>query len=155
MRNRTLAVLIQGIRVLRPGRQRVIGVFFRFYKRTLQEINLFVQHARIASCSDISAGGQRQPQEVIRTVRPYASTGRWMPPMLHVPLYELSGCAEKQLFTQQSGLGINKRHRVLDLIAKTEGPTRLIKSTSPPDPASNILRKKPTVGKHMEGVVGR
>ena len=45
---------------------------------------------------------------------------RGMPPMLNIAFLELTGCAKEQMRTHKARLGMNERHHVLQLIAKTE-----------------------------------
>ena len=41
--------------------------------------------------------------------------------MLNISLLKLAARAEKQVFAQEVGLGVEERHHVLQLIAETEG----------------------------------
>jgi hypothetical protein len=52
--------------------------------------------------------------------------------MLDIALYELMGRAEEKVLADKSRLSVDKRHRVLQLIAKAEGTTGLIVSASRP-----------------------
>jgi hypothetical protein len=40
--------------------------------------------------------------------------------MLDIAFLELTGCAEEQMRAHKARLGMNERHHVLQLIAKTE-----------------------------------
>jgi hypothetical protein len=40
--------------------------------------------------------------------------------MLDVAFPELTGCTEEQMLAHKARLGVNERHHVLQLIAKTE-----------------------------------
>ena len=46
--------------------------------------------------------------------------------MLDVPLRELTGRAAQHLLTQEVRLGVDNRHCVLQLVAETEGASRLV-----------------------------
>jgi hypothetical protein len=46
-----------------------------------------------------------------------------MPPVLHVPIGELPSRGPEQVFSQQRRIGMNKSHRILQLVPETEGST--------------------------------
>src|SRR4030042_5976642 len=51
-------------------------------------------------------------------------------------------------------LGVNERHHVLQLVAETEGPSRLVVSVPRPKTARQGLVQEPAVGQNIEGRVG-
>ena len=44
-----------------------------------------------------------------------------MPPMLYIPLTELMGRAEEEVFARQERFGVDECHHVLQLVAETKG----------------------------------
>ena len=78
-----------------------------------------------------------------------------MPPVLHVAFAELAGRAEQQVFAQQARLGMDERHRVLQLIAEAESAARLVVAAARPQTARQGLVQQPAVGEHVERRVGR
>ena len=44
-----------------------------------------------------------------------------MPPVLDVAFLKLSGCGHQKMLAHKVRLGVNERHRILKLIAETEG----------------------------------
>ena len=78
-----------------------------------------------------------------------------MPPVLDVALHELAAGAAKQLLAQQRGLGVDERHRVLQLVAEAEGAARLVVAAARPHAARQGLVEEPAVGQHVERRVRR
>ena len=52
----------------------------------------------------------------------HAATLRWMPPVLHISLGKLAARGKQEVLADEAGLGVDKRHHVLQLITKIEGP---------------------------------
>src|SRR5512143_4091335 len=77
-----------------------------------------------------------------------------MPPVLNVSLPELTGRASKQMLAQKVRLGVNQRHGVLQLVAESEGASRLVVPAPGPETARKILVKEPPVGQDVDGRVG-
>src|SRR3990170_3623572 len=82
------------------------------------------------------------------------SIGR-MPPVLHVTLKELALGATDQLLAGEPRRSMDKRHGVLQLIAKTVGTAGLIIPTAAPEPAGHCLVDQPAVGQHVQRRVRR
>src|ERR1700759_1449505 len=81
---------------------------------------------------------------------------RWgMPPMLDVALAELMGCRAQEMLAQQDRFGVDEGHRVLQLIAKSECATRLIKTGASPQTAAQNLIEQPAVGHQVDRCVRR
>ena len=104
---------------------------------------------------DVAAGRQRQPEVIVGAVRAHAAARGRMPPVLHVAFPELARRAEQQMLAQKARLGVDQRHRVLQLIAEAEGAARLVVSAARPEAARQRLVEQPAVGQHVEGRVGR
>ena len=74
--------------------------------------------------------------------------------MLDIAFLELAARAEEQLLAHQMRLGMDERHHVLQLIAETEGASRLVVSAPRPKTAGQSLVQEPAVGQHVERRVG-
>ena len=74
--------------------------------------------------------------------------------MLNVAFLELPACTQQQLLAHQPGLGMDQGHHVLQLVAETEGPARLIEATTPPQPAGHDLVHQPAIDQHVDRGVG-
>ena len=66
----------------------------------------------------------------------YAPASRRMPPVLDVAFKELARGGTKQMLAGQRRFGMHERHYVLQLITKTVGAARLVKSRAAPEPAA-------------------
>ncbi len=58
------------------------------------------------------------------------------------------------MLPQKTRLGVDERHRVLQLIAESERAARLVVSTARPNTTGQSLIQKPAVGQHIDGRVG-
>ncbi|KAF5056941.1 hypothetical protein DSECCO2_362130 [anaerobic digester metagenome] len=76
-----------------------------------------------------------------------------MPPVLHVALLELPGGAEQEMLADQARPGVDEGHDVLELVAETESPARLVGRAARPEAAGQGLVQKPAVGEHVERLV--
>jgi hypothetical protein len=74
--------------------------------------------------------------------------------MLNISLRELTGRARSKCSRTRAGLRVDERHHVLQLIAETEGAPRLVGCASRPKAARQRLVQEPSVGQHIEGLVG-
>ena len=117
-------------------------------------MNLLIQHPAVAGGDDIAAGGQRQPEIIVGAVGAHPAADRRMPPVLHIAFLELAGGREQQMFAHQMRSGVDQGHDVLQLIAETKGPSRLVGSASRPKPAGKGLVEKPAVGQDVQGLIG-
>jgi hypothetical protein len=70
--------------------------------------------------------------------------------MLNISLRELPGGAAEQVLAHEVRPGVDERHHVLQLIAETEGPTRLVGSAARPKTARQSLVQEPSVDQHIE-----
>jgi hypothetical protein len=59
--------------------------------------------------------------------------------MLNISLLKLASRAQEQVLAQEVGLGVQKRHHVLQLIAETEGAAWLVVSVPRPEAARERL----------------
>src|SRR3990170_1971784 len=76
-----------------------------------------------------------------------------MPPVLYITLGELTACGKKKVLAHEARLGVDERHYVLKLIAKTEGAPGLVVAAPRPQAACQRLVQKPAVSEHVEGLV--
>ena len=102
----------------------------------VEEGNLCLQDVQIAGRPDVVSDHVREPEEVVGNSRADPAALRFMPPMLDIPLLELPARCQQDLVARQVGAGVKERHDVLQLIAKTEGAARLVKSGASPDAAA-------------------
>ena len=75
--------------------------------------------------------------------------------MLDIAFRKLTGRTQKQVLARQMRPGMDKGHRILQLIAKPESASRLVGGAAGPQAARQGLVQQPAVGQHVEGWVGR
>src|SRR5215204_1408473 len=78
-----------------------------------------------------------------------------MPPVLHVAFLELVCGSQDDLFARDVRTAVDKRHHVLQLIAKTESASGLIKGCSRPNAARKRLVEEPAVEHCVQRLVRR
>ncbi len=78
-----------------------------------------------------------------------------MPPVLHVALDELARGAAQQLGAVQRRVGVDQRHRVLQLVAEPVGAAGLVEAAAAPHPARDHLVQQPSVGQQIDGLLRR
>ncbi len=71
--------------------------------------------------------------------------------MLHVSFDELPGSGLQDHLSRDIRRGIDKRQRILQLVAKAIRAARLIQSGSPPDPAAQRLIEQPAIHHEIHG----
>jgi len=146
-------VLVKGAGLFRPGGQVVVGVLVRLQWPALDEVDALVKHADISSSCDVSVSRQRQPEIIIRAVRPHAPS-RWrVPPVQNISLQELVGRTAQEMFPGKLRFCIYQRHRILQLVAEAECSARLVESAARPDAARQGLVEEPAVGEHVESLI--
>ena len=153
--DRAHAVEIERRRAFPAERQIVVRLLARAERAAVQERLGLVQHRRVAGARDVAAGGERQPQEIVRAARAHAAAGRRMPPVLDVALLELARRAKQQLRAHELRRGVRKRHRVLQLVAESERAARLVVPAPAPEPATDHLVQQPAVGERVQRLVRR
>ncbi len=77
-----------------------------------------------------------------------------MPPVQHVAFDELLTCVADDLCSCDVGADANERGRILQLVAKTKGPARLIIRRSTPHPAAQVLVRQPAIHDQIDLAVG-
>ena len=75
--------------------------------------------------------------------------------MLDIAFLKLSRCAEQEVLAHKMRLGVDERHRILKLVAETEGAPRLIVSAPRPQTARERLVQEPAVRQYVERLVRR
>ena len=66
-------VIVQTGRLFRPAGKIVIRVLVRIYRAALDEVDGFIQYSGVSGIQNVTARGQRQPEEIIRTVCTHAA----------------------------------------------------------------------------------
>jgi hypothetical protein len=75
--------------------------------------------------------------------------------MLHVAFAELVCGRAENLVSENARLGMDQSHRILKLIAETEGAPGLIKPAPRPQPTREHLVKQPAIGEEIERSIRR
>src|SRR3546814_7857741 len=101
---------------------------------------------------DVAAGRERQPQVVVRAARAHAAVQRRMPPVLDVAVDELVLGAEQQVAARQGRLGMQHRHRVLQLVAEAERAARLVVAAARQVAAADGLVQQPRSEEHTSAL---
>src|SRR5437762_2121376 len=117
-------------------------------------MNGFVQHSSVSRSEDIAANGQRQPQVIVGATSANAAARGWMPPVLHVAFVKLARGAEQQVFTYKAWFGMDQRHHILQLVAKTDRASRLIEAAARPETAGKGLVHQPAIQQNVDGRIG-
>ena len=95
LQNGSHTVFVQTGRFFGPAGQIVIRVLLRVYRAAFDEVDGFIQHARVPCVQDVTARRQGQPEVIIRTACTHAPARGGMPPMLDISLLELTGRGEQ------------------------------------------------------------
>src|SRR5690606_14474719 len=101
----------------------------------------------------IGVNGIGQPDDIVRDHRPDACTAFRQPPVLDISLLKLPGGRIDDLPPCKSGILDKKSKDILQLVAKTIGPARLIEGASGRDPAPEGLVGQPVVDEIVETLV--
>ena len=134
---------------------RVVGVFGTFGDGgAFDERHGLSQQAGVAGGLQVASAGVWQPQQVVGEMRAHARATRRMPPVLHIAFGKLPRGVEHDLPAQQVRRGPGQRHRVLQLIAETEGAAGLVKTGLRPESARHRLVQQPAVDHRVEQRVG-
>src|SRR5205807_833888 len=97
----------------------------------------------------------RQPEQIVRKARAHAAAGGLVPPVQHVTFWELARGGLQNLRARYLRLRVNQRHHVLQLVAKTKRPARLIESRSSADTARQGLIEQPTIDQSIHRGIRR
>src|ERR1700693_1751703 len=84
---------------------------------------------------------------------PHSPIRRRVPPMLDIALEELMGRRPHKMLAGKRRLGVDERHRVLQLVAKSVSPTGLIKTSAPPKTTAQNLVQQPAIGHQVHRYV--
>ena len=148
------AVLEQGAGLCRYGGQ---PVRLRFSGRDggrLEERDPFVEDGGISGRFHVLGDRVREPEEVVRAVRPDPPAARGVPPVLNVALQELARRGPEEMRAGEVGAREHQRHDVLELVAESVRPARLVVAGARPEAAGEVLVEEPPVHQQVEGVVG-
>src|ERR1700694_4366618 len=77
-----------------------------------------------------------------------------MPPMLDIAFAELTRRAAQQVLAREARLGVDERHRVLQLVAEAERGAGLVAPAARPQAARQGLVEEPAVREYVEGRIG-
>ncbi|MNE00643.1 hypothetical protein D3C80_930580 [compost metagenome] len=146
----TLTMLVQALGQGRLSGQIVVGLFTGIECTAFQIAGRLVKHGVVPGNLYVAAGGQRQPQQVVRAAGTHPALQRWVPPVLHVAFGILMRSAGQQVLTRRRRRGMDHGHAVLQLVAKTDGTARLVKAAARPEPAGDHLVHQPAVGQHIQ-----
>src|SRR5262245_40259926 len=111
----------------------------------MQKGNLFVEDRHVARRGDVVGNDKWEPEIIVGKARADAAAGGRVPPVLDVPLFELTRCRTQDVFPCQMRKRVDKGHDVLQLIAEAEGAARLIEGRAAPDATTQCLIKEPAV----------
>ena len=75
--------------------------------------------------------------------------------MLHVALKKLTSRGPQNVVARDLGLGVHKRHDVLQLITKAIGTAALVQPHTRPHPTGQRLIQRPLVQHRIERTIGR
>src|ERR1700738_2186279 len=85
---------------------------------------------------------------------PHTPIPRRVPPMLYITLAELMCSRAQKMLACQARFGVDERHRVLQLVAKSKCPAGLIETAAPPKTTAQYLIQQPAVGHQVYRCVG-
>ena len=153
LQNGSDTMIVQTGSLFRQAGQVVVGIFLRVDRAAGDEGDGLVQHARVPRAQNVASCRERKPKIIVRTVGTHASARGRMPPVLDVSFRELAGGAADQVLAQEARLGVDQRHRVLQLVAETESTSWLVVSGPRPKTARHGLVQEPAIGQHVQGRV--
>src|SRR5205807_161948 len=96
-----------------------------------------------------------EPEVVVGEVGSDAAARGRVPPVLDVALAELACGGAQQVPAEHAGVGVEQGHRILQLVAESEGAAGLIEPGTGPHAAGEGLVDEPAVGQEVDGRVGR
>ena len=141
---------------LRTDRGRIEVFLLPFAKdRRRDERHDLIQHCRVACRHGIVVNDQRQEVEVVSDPCANADTGRWVPPMLDIPLLELPRCRAQNLCPRFIRSAVDQSHHILELVSKAVRSSGLVKGGAGPNAAGPHLIKEPTVEHQVHAGIGR
>ena len=123
--------------------------------RGFQKRHRRIEHARVARRPNVVRHRIGKPEQVVGAAGACAPAARLVPPVLDIAFEELPARGPQEVFPEQIRPRQRKRHDVLKLVSKPEGPARLVIGRSGPQPAAHVLIEKPAVHQQVEGIVRR
>ena len=142
---RPLAVLVDAPDLRAYLRQPVVFFLVRTENRRVQEGDPLVEHGRVARDADVVCNNQRQEDEIVGNARADAATCGRVPPVLHVAFLELPRRRAQDLCPRLLRGAVDDGHRVLELVAETECPARLVERRPAPHSTGERLVYEPAV----------
>ena len=141
--DRPHAMLEERRRRGRAPRKLVRLRLLRVEQAPLEERDALVPQRDVAGHGHVARSGVGEPQEIVGAACARATPGRWMPPVLHVALDELSLGGAQQVLAPERRRREAERHDVLKLVAEAERTARLIVSAARPHPRAERLMEEP------------
>src|SRR4029453_16320835 len=126
-------------------RQPVVFLLVRTENWRVQEGNPIVEQGRVARNADVVRNNQRQEDEIVGYPRADAATCERGPPVLHIAFLELPRGRAQDLCPRLLRGAVDDGHRVLELVAETECPARLIERRPAPHSTGESLVYEPAV----------
>ena len=148
------AVVVQRAGFRRRGRQTVVVILAGLENWSLQVRDGLIENRRIAGHGHIVNGDKRKPERIVGDSGTNAAPQGWVPPMLDVPLGILPGRGPEDMGPRLLRSRVEKRHHILELVAKTIGSARLVKGGTPPDATAQHLIEQPAVDQEVERWLG-
>ena len=74
--------------------------------------------------------------------------------MLHIAFRKLMASASQQMLTQASRIGVDHRHRILQLVAESVCAAGLIVAAAGDETAGDGLVKQPPIGEYVDSWIG-
>src|SRR5579885_1479832 len=90
MPDSTHTVFIEASHLAGANWQIVVGIVFGIYRTTIEERHDLIEHTNVRRSTYVATQRERQPQVIVRATCTHATTGWWMPPVLHIPFTELT-----------------------------------------------------------------
>ena len=92
----------------------------------------------------------RKEGEVVGKAGPHSAATLRVPPVLDVSLDELPRGGAQNVLAREPRLGVDERHRVLELVAEAIGAAALVQRGAPPHAAGERLVQGPAIEHQVE-----
>src|SRR3954447_17965157 len=123
----------------------VVFLLVRTEHWRMEERNLLIEQVPVARNANIVCNDQREENAIVGNACANAAPRRRMPPVLHVAFLELARRRTHDLCPRFLRGTVDDCHRILELVAEAECPTRLIEGGPAPHSTGEGLVHEPTV----------
>src|SRR5688572_29508954 len=148
------AMFIEG--TCRTGGELAIAFMFaRLERFCRKERDLLIQNGTVTADMYILSCDIGKPEQVVRNAGTDAVISRRVPPVKDVPLFELVAGSFQNVLARDLGPGIQEKHYILKLVAKTKSTARLIEGGSTPNATAQCLVGQPAIDQQIHGFVWR